>query len=41
MKRRVIVRFRPYGPAMWIISAAFVAASYAACYGLCALLAAL
>ena len=41
MRRRVIIRFCPYGSAMWIVGAAFMAALYAACYGLCVLLAAL
>lgn len=38
MNRRVVVRVRPYSPAMFIIAAAFVAAAWAACYGLCVLL---
>ena len=38
MRNRIVVHVRPYSPAMFIIAAAFVAASWAACYGVCVLL---
>lgn len=38
MNRHIVVHIRPNSPAMFIIAAAFVAAAWAACYGLCVLL---
>lgn len=38
MCRRIIVHVRTNSPAMFIIAAAFVAAAWAACYGICVLL---
>ena len=38
MRRRIAVHVRPNSPAAFVITAAFVAAAWAACYGFCVLL---